>query len=406
MRRLPSDPPALARRLDILQGRIDDGSIEPWMAVMLAEQIRQRAARSEPLACEDHVARAEIESLLLDPNMLDIMKAQVDGPWDVYATQADANRQAANLATALLELSGEQSLHAGPTTPDSDETGGPMQQRQHGRRFDVAVSCAGPDRQFVREVVQRLLRAGLAVYYDDSESNQAWMVGRNLEEATLRIYREESSCCAVFLSTHYAASRWTRAELAAALERNAGDSGYVRPVRLDDTVFSEIPPALVYLDARAGRILSDPVLLSETLLRSLRRSEALPVGSVMDLATLSEQERKVSDFFDTVLPAKLRWSGEATTAAKGTVHFSLAGKLQRDWLVHLAPPEAKVIQLPPGQYSDAEILPRYLRIRITPREMAKMLAGEIDTRQALISGTVEIAGDKSLLGEVGRLLRA
>ncbi|TIR17117.1 MAG: hypothetical protein E5X33_27125 [Mesorhizobium sp.] len=65
-----------------------------------------------------------------------------------------------------------------------------------------------------------------------------------------------------------------------------------------------------------------------------------------------------------------------------------------------------MIQLPPGQYSDAEILPRYLRIRITPREMAKMLAGEIDTRQALISGTVEIAGDESLLGEVGRLLRA
>ncbi|WP_292502135.1 toll/interleukin-1 receptor domain-containing protein [Mesorhizobium sp.] len=242
MRRLPSDSPDLARRLDILQGRIDDGSIEPWMAVMLAEQIRQRAARSEPLACEDHVARAEIESLLLDPNMLDMMKAQVDGPWDLYADQTSANRQAANLAAALLELSGEQSLNAAhPTTPDSDETGGPMQQRQHGRRFDVAVSCAGPDRQFVREVVQRLLRAGLAVYYDDSESNQAWMVGRNLEEATLRIYREESSCCAVFLSTHYAASRWTRAELAAALERNAGDSGYVRPVRLDDTVFSEIP---------------------------------------------------------------------------------------------------------------------------------------------------------------------
>ena len=114
----------------------------------------------------------------------------------------------------------------------------------------------------------------------------------------------------------------------------------------------------------------------------------------------------IEEYFETVLPAMLRWRGETATSIGGTVLFDVTGAEAGVWLLRLGLPEATVRRILPEDDMKALSLPRHLEIKITRAEMAKMLASEFDARKALIEGNVELKGDltkKSLrLGSRGQ----
>lgn len=92
-------------------------------------------------------------------------------------------------------------------------------------------------------------------------------------------------------------------------------------------------------------------------------------------------------------------------AIGASVHFSITGNIREDWLIHLGPPEPGVSQIRLDQEPNVPVLPRHLRIRITPREMIKMLRGDFEARRALVEGNVELGGDLTLLKEVGTFMQ-
>src|SRR5215831_9709039 len=115
--------------------------------------------------------------------------------------------------------------------------------------FDVAVSFAGEDREFVEEVVAQLKKAGLRVFYDSDHAAEMW--GEDLIEYLDDIYRMKARYAMVFISHSYAGKMWTRHERRSALARALEQTTpYVLPVRLDDTVLKGFRPTVGYLDAR------------------------------------------------------------------------------------------------------------------------------------------------------------
>ena len=75
-------------------------------------------------------------------------------------------------------------------------------------RWDVALSFAGAQRDYVKQVAQALQARGLRCFYDADEEIGLW--GRYLAEELPTIYGEQAAAVVVFVSAEYAARDWTR----------------------------------------------------------------------------------------------------------------------------------------------------------------------------------------------------
>ena len=118
-----------------------------------------------------------------------------------------------------------------------------------GRRWDVALSFAGAEREYVGQVAAALKARGLRCFYDADEEVELW--GAHLAEELPRIYAEESAAVVVFISAEYAGGEWTRLERRAALARAVAEAGvYVLPARFDDSQLSGLLPDVVTVDLR------------------------------------------------------------------------------------------------------------------------------------------------------------
>ena len=118
-----------------------------------------------------------------------------------------------------------------------------------GRRWDVALSFAGAQRDYVGQVAAALKARGVRCFYDEDEQVRLW--GTHLAEELPRIYAQESAAVVVFISAEYAAADWTRLERRAALARAVAEAGvYVLPARFDDSELPGLLPDVVTVDLR------------------------------------------------------------------------------------------------------------------------------------------------------------
>ena len=122
---------------------------------------------------------------------------------------------------------------------------------QHaGRRWNVALSFAGAQRDYVEQVAQALKARGVRCFYDADEQTELW--GKYLAEELPRIYaRESAAVVVVFLSADYAGRDWSRLERRAAFSRAVAEAGvYVLPARFDDSELPGLLPDVVTIDLR------------------------------------------------------------------------------------------------------------------------------------------------------------
>lgn len=116
-------------------------------------------------------------------------------------------------------------------------------------KYDVALSYASEDRQYVNEVANELRSQGIKVFYDEFMISALW--GVDLTSYLDRVYRQDSRFAVVFLSSHYARKSWTSHERQSAQARALAEKGaYLLPVRLDDEEVSGISPTVGHLDGR------------------------------------------------------------------------------------------------------------------------------------------------------------
>src|SRR5688572_3604856 len=104
-------------------------------------------------------------------------------------------------------------------------------------KFDIALSFAGEDRQFVDEVANILRGKGVSIFYDKFEETELW--GKNLYEHLSDVYSNQALYTIMFISEHYNKKLWTNHERKAAQSRAFQENQeYILPARFDNT---EIP---------------------------------------------------------------------------------------------------------------------------------------------------------------------
>ena len=134
-------------------------------------------------------------------------------------------------------------------------------------QYDIALSFAGEDREYVEQVANYLRRAGVAVFYDKYEQVDLW--GKDLYEHLSDVYRNKARFTVMFVSRYYAEKLWTRHERKNAQARAFRESTeYILPVRFDDTEVPGLPETVGYLDLRS----MSPSELAEAICAKLVRS--------------------------------------------------------------------------------------------------------------------------------------
>ena len=116
-------------------------------------------------------------------------------------------------------------------------------------QWDVALSFAGAQRDYVGKVAEALKARGVRCFYDADEQIELW--GRYLADELPAIYGEQAAAVVMFVSADYAAREWTRVERRTALARAVRERReYVLPARFDDTSLPGLPSDMVTVDLR------------------------------------------------------------------------------------------------------------------------------------------------------------
>lgn len=112
--------------------------------------------------------------------------------------------------------------------------------------YDVVLSFAGEDREYVEECADILTALGIKVFYDSYEQDVLW--GKDLYTFLADIYSNKARYAIVFISQHYVKKCWTKHEFKFINERMFNrETEYLLPVSLDDTKLCGIPETQGYL---------------------------------------------------------------------------------------------------------------------------------------------------------------
>jgi len=116
-------------------------------------------------------------------------------------------------------------------------------------KYHVALSFAGENREYVREVAKLLKEKGIEVFYDEFEEVKLW--GKDLYDYLTDIYRNKAYFTVIFISNAYKEKVWTNLERRSAQARALRESReYILPARFDDTEIPGLTDTTKYIDLR------------------------------------------------------------------------------------------------------------------------------------------------------------
>ena len=143
--------------------------------------------------------------------------------------------------------------------------------------YDVGLSFAGEQREYVEQVATDLKSRGIRPFYDDYEREVLW--GKDLYAHLSEVYQHLCRYCVLFVSKEYAAKVWTNKERQSAQARAIEEQHeYILPARFDDTPIPGLPDTVGYVDLTK----TSPEQLCDLIAGKLGknvRKDYLPPGS-------------------------------------------------------------------------------------------------------------------------------
>lgn len=142
-------------------------------------------------------------------------------------------------------------------------------------KYDIALSFAGEDREYVSQVAIILKEKGINVFYDSFDEVNLW--GKNLYSYLSNIYQKEAKYTVIFISKYYNEKLWTNHEREAMQARAFKENQeYILPARFDNTEIPGILETTGYIDLKS----KSPLELSDLIEKKI----------ILDGCTIPSQE--------------------------------------------------------------------------------------------------------------------
>lgn len=159
--------------------------------------------------------------------------------------------------------------------------------------FDVAISFATEDQDYVSEFALELGKSDLKIYFAPDDDVNSW--GKDLYSYFDDIFRKKSRFVVMFLSKNYAIKHWTNHERKSAQARAYSQrSEYILPARFDATGVDGILPTVKYIDLKKF----SPIEFAKIVLKKIgpiSRTNFLPskFDSLMTFLEVKKQKDEI-----------------------------------------------------------------------------------------------------------------
>ena len=162
------------------------------------------------------------------------------------------------------------------------------------RDYDIALSFAGEERNYVDQVANLLKERGVKVFYDVFEEASLW--GKDLYVHLSEVYQQRAQFTVMFISEAYANKLWTNHERKSAQARAFQEAQeYILPARFDDTNIPGVLPTVGYISLK-GR--SPENLVSLITKKLVSSGGSVPTELVRrDFSTLARTEVRTGSKF-------------------------------------------------------------------------------------------------------------
>lgn len=118
------------------------------------------------------------------------------------------------------------------------------------KKYQVALSFAGEDREYVEKVARDLREKGIKVFYDEYHEVDLW--GKDLAIHLNFIYGENTAVVIIFISQYYIKKIYPMHELSSALATAIKlEREYILPAKFDQTQIPGIPDTTKYIDLKS-----------------------------------------------------------------------------------------------------------------------------------------------------------
>lgn len=112
--------------------------------------------------------------------------------------------------------------------------------------FDIALSFAGEQREYVDQVANILKQKGITTFYDKFEEANLW--GKNLYDYLADVYMNQAKFTILFISSDYGRKLWTNHERQSMQARAFQESSeYILPAKFDETEIPGVLPTTAYI---------------------------------------------------------------------------------------------------------------------------------------------------------------
>ena len=190
--------------------------------------------------------------------------------------------------------------------------------------YDVCLSFAGEQREYVEQVANKLKSRGVRVFFDDYAQAELW--GKDLYSHLDEIYQHRCRHCILFASKEYADKVWASHERRSAQARALKEKQeYILPARFDDTPIPGLSDTVHYIDLKRTSV-SDFVDLALQKLGNPLRKDYLP--PILDrlferLGIKDDQEAQeyARSHAESFFQALLRMTSEERNAVLSLMRF-------------------------------------------------------------------------------------
>ncbi len=139
-------------------------------------------------------------------------------------------------------------------------------------KYDIALSFAGEDRDYVEQVAKFLSANDVRVFYDKFEEADLW--GKDLGIHFEFVYSRSAKYCIPFISTNYDKKIWTNYEIRNAISRAIDTKeDYILPARFDDTKIEGLRNTIAFIDLRNYT----PEQFAQLILKKLEKESNAPL---------------------------------------------------------------------------------------------------------------------------------
>jgi TIR domain len=153
--------------------------------------------------------------------------------------------------------------------------------------YQVALSFAGEERQYVEKVARHLKHLGIQVFYDEFEQTDLW--GKDLYSHLDDVYRNKTRYCVLFISEAYRKKLWTNHERESAQARAFEENReYILPARFDDTQIPGLRSTTGYIDLHNFT----PQQFAELIAQKVNNSNFSKSSYDFDTATFPKSQTK------------------------------------------------------------------------------------------------------------------